>query len=180
MGLTAYLLAGSVGITVLLGVVEEARLAYYRGQLAGIQEKTIEVLKASFDNGRAYQISEDAASLDVGRKVVEYRDRIQTNTITLTKRIPVYVPPEAVRACIINVGAVQLLNNAASNQATPAAIPNPASGTLGADSHVGLDTVAGTVVTNYQKCNIAFATIDGWKEWYTRAKVIYDDWATKQ
>lgn len=180
MGLTAYLLAGSVGITLLLGTVEEARLAYYRGQLASIQAKSIEVLKTSFDQGRAYQISEDAASLDVGKKVVEYRDRIQTKTVILTKRIPTFVPPEAVRACIVNRGSVQLLNDAASNQNQAAAVPNAASGAVGADSHVGLDTVAGTVTSNYGKCNIAFATIDGWKDWYVRARAIYDDWAVKQ
>lgn len=176
----AYLLAGSIGITLLLGAVEEARLAYYRSQLAGIQEKNIEVLKTSFDQGRAYQISEDAASLDVGKKVVEYRDRIQTKTITLTKRIPTFVPPEAVRACIVNLGAVQLLNDAASKQNQAAAVPNTASGAVSADSHVGLDTVAGTVTGNYAKCNISFATVDGWKDWYARARAIYDDWAAKQ
>lgn len=180
MGLMAYLLAGSVGISLLLGTVEEVRLAYYRSQLAGIQEKSIEVLKTSFDQGRAYQISEDAASLDVGKKVVEYRDRIQTKTITLTKRIPAFVPPEAVRACLVNRGAVQLLNDAASGSTAATTLPNATSGAVSADSHVGLDTVVGTVVGNYGKCTIAFATIDGWKDWYVRAKAIYDDWSAKR
>lgn len=180
MWLMAYLLAGSVGVTLLLGVVEEARLAFYKGELASIAEKSVEVLKTQFDNGRAYQVSEDAASLDVGKKVVEYRDRVQTKTITLTKRIPTFVPPEAVRACVINRGAIGLLNNAASGSTAATALPDAASGTLSADPRVGLDTVVGSVTSNYGKCNVAFATLDGWKDWYARAKRIYDDWAAKQ
>lgn len=174
-----YLLVGFALLTTIGGTVEEARIAYYRGQLAGIQERTSEVLQASYENGRAYQVAEDAASLDVGKKLVEYRNRLQTKTVTLTKEVPVYVPASAVLACTVPIGFVLLHDNAASRSTTTTTLPESFAGIAGADSGFKLDHVASIIETNYGKCNEAFATLDGWKDWYTKAKAIYDAWAAK-
>ncbi len=170
----------------LLALLLSSGAAYFYGYERGhgqamleLQAANAKALEAAYDNGRAYQIAEDAASLDVGKKIVEYRDRLQTKTITLTREVPIYVPQSAVRACTINRGAVELLNNASDHSAQAPAVPDPAAGAIGADSHVGLDTVVSIVSSNYAKCNSGFQTVNSWKDWYTKAKAAYDAWAAK-
>lgn len=83
---------------------------------------------------------------------------------TLYREIPRYVPSEAVARCTVPLGFVRLHDAAA--QGVPA-IPDPAGRPDAAAAGVGLDTVAGTVVDNYQTCNEVRGQLSALQGWVT-------------
>ena len=150
-------------------------LALLKSQLATHEQRAVE-------NAIAYQVAEDAASIDVGHKAVVVRDRIVTKTVTLMREVPQRVTPEAVKACVVPMGFVELHNSSATAAAgTAPALPDTTRGAANANSGVGLDTVSNTILVNYQRCNQALDRANAeWPAWYTKAKAAYDAWARKQ
>lgn len=110
---------------------------------------------------KAAQISSDArASLET--KTAE----IRTRTVTLIKKVPVYVPAAADRECSVNRGFVRLYNAAASGVSGGSGGPDETAADNAAPSDVPLSTVGETSVTDlgvaYQWREEAMT----WRQWY--------------
>jgi hypothetical protein len=182
VGLLPYLLGGAALLAVGAYGMHRWDEGQYAIALSKQQAAQIEAQHNAILDAVAYQIAEDAANFDVGKKVVEYRDRVVTNTITLTREIPKYVTPEASAACVVPRGFIELHNRAATGPIdSAAAVPDATSGAVNADSHVGIDTLGAALVANYGRCNEALERSNvAWPEWYAKAKAAYDEWAKKR
>jgi len=84
---------------------------------------------------------------------------------TLYREVPVYVPQTAVARCDVPLGFVRLLDAAALG--VPA-VPGSAGRPHDAPAGIGLDTVAGSVVDNYETCNAVRAQLSGLQDWVRR------------
>jgi len=135
----AAILAALLVVVLLLGII-----------VALVQQRRIEGVARQRDDAEAQR---DAAIEQRDAKVItRYVDRVQyvrEAGATIVKEVPVYVTPQADRACPVPVGFVRLHDAAAENRplAGPAGDPDaPAAG-------VALSTVASTVADNYTSCH---------------------------
>lgn len=168
-----------VGMGILAFGGWEGRGYYDNAQLVAQLQAQIAANRQAVEAAQAAQAADDALLIDIGKQTTVFRDNQDAKTVYLTQKVPVYVTPKAVRACVVPIGFVQLLNtNAAPTAGAATLVPNPAPGATDTDSRVGLDTVADITIANYGRCNEALnRTNTAWPDWYVRAKKIYETWA---
>lgn len=140
----AAILAALLVVVLLLGII-----------VALVQQRRIDGVARQRDDAEAQRDAaieqRDAASGDA-KVITRYVDRVQyvrEAGATIVKEVPIYVTPEADRACSVPVGFVRLHDAAAENRplAGPAGDPDaPAAG-------IALSTVASTVADNYTSCH---------------------------
>jgi len=117
----------------------------------------------------ALQAAQRRAAEVTTRVVTQYVDRVQVvqaKARTITKEVPIYVPPKADAACVVPVGFVRL-HNAAVNQVPLPGTPSPADG---APSGVALSTVADTIVGNYGSYAAVVEQLKAWQAWAREQK----------
>lgn len=140
----AAILAALLVIVLLLGVA-----------VALVQQRRIDGIARQRDNAEAERdaAKQERNALSGDAKVItRYVDRVQyvrEAGATIVKEVPVYVTPEADRACPVPAGFVRVHDAAAENRplAGPAGDPDaPAAG-------IALSTVASTVTDNYTTCH---------------------------
>ena len=113
--------------------------------------------------------NEDTAR-EIGVEVEKTKVEIRTVTRTIIERVPEYVTLEADAKCVVPVGAVVLLNAAASGNPPPAGTPGEP---IDAPSGVDLSEVVRVTTENYGTYHEVVAQLIGWQEWYAR---IEKDW----
>lgn len=96
------------------------------------------------------------------------RVEIQTRTVTLIKKVPIYVPASADRDCIVPTGFVRV------HDAAAAGLPETAGGPDQAPSGVPLSAIAATVVANYGVAYDWRAEAMTWRGWYAEQKKAWD------
>jgi len=114
-------------------------------QLADLKAKDAAALKAAQAHVAAVAAAQTRATTDV---MATYRPAvaaIANNLQTLIKEVPVYVTPKDDSACAINLGAVRLLDAAASGLP---GLPNAPTSADDAPSGVALSALIGTDVSN--------------------------------
>lgn len=119
---------------------------------------------------RSVEAKNEKTAAEVGAKVEKTVAEVRYVTREIIKEVPVYVTVQADANCVVPVGAVELLNAAASGR-PPA--PDPSGRSVDAPSGVDLSAVAGTVVENYGYTRELEAQVRGWQEWYAR---VQKDW----
>ena len=135
-------------------IADKATIKEYSDAEAAARQKAAQVAKDQAGVSKAAQ-----ASLN-GQQT-----RIQTVTRTLIEKVPQYVPAQAVSACTVPLGFVELFNASAAGQQLPA-VAGSASGPLAAPSGVGLDTVATVAATDLGTANGYLAEVKTWRKWY--------------
>lgn len=111
---------------------------------------------------------EDAARARQAREKAEREAQFRQ----LLKEVPRYVTPVADARCIVPLGFVRIHDAAAGDAGPPgaAAIPEPAGGSVDADSGVALSAVGAAVTENYFACHEAIAEVTEWRRWYPEAR----------
>jgi hypothetical protein len=137
-------LAALLAVVLLLGIV-----------VALVQQRRIDGVARQRDHAEAERDTaieqRDAISGDA-KVITRYVDRVQyvrEAGATIVKEVPVYVTPQADRACPVPVGFVRLHDAAAENRplAGPAGDPDAPA------ADIALSTVANTVADNYTSCH---------------------------
>lgn len=107
---------------------------------------------------------------EVGVQVEEAKVEIRYVTRTIIQKVPEYVTVEADARCTVPVGAVLLLNAAASGNPPPALAPGESAD---APSGVDLSAVVSVTADNYGTYHEVSAQLRGWQEWWARVE---KDW----
>lgn len=110
---------------------------------------------------------------DVGREVEEAKTQIQYVTRTLIKEVPIHVTAESDNRCVVPLGAVRVLDAAATGNPTISYGPGESADQA---SGVELSGVVSNVTDNYGYTRELEAQVIGWQDWYERVR---KDWPTK-
>jgi hypothetical protein len=114
-------------------------------QLADLKARAAAALKAAQAHVATVRAAQTKATASVMATYTPAVAVVAANAQALTKEIPAYVTPKDDAACAINVGAVRLLDAAASGLP---AVPDAPSSADDAPSGVALSTLLGTDVGN--------------------------------
>jgi hypothetical protein len=114
-------------------------------QLADLKARDAAALKAAQAHVATVQAAQTQATATVLATYTPAVAAIAANTHTLTKEIPAYVAPKDDAACVINTGAVRLLDAAVGGLP---ALPDAPSSADDAPSGVALSTLVTTDVSN--------------------------------
>ncbi|HGM5039158.1 TPA: hypothetical protein ACKPZ9_000710 [Stenotrophomonas maltophilia] len=140
----AAILAALLVIVLLLGI-----------GVALVQQRRIDGIVRQRDNAEAERDAakqeRDVLSGDA-KVVTRYVDRVQyvrEAGTTIVKEVPVYVTPEADRACPVPAGFVRVHDAAAENRP----LAGPAGDADAAAAGIALSTVGATVADNYTTCH---------------------------
>lgn len=112
-------------------------------------------------------------SQDVGREVEEAKTQIQYVTRTLIKEVPIHVTAESDNRCVVPLGAVRVLDAAATGNPTISYAPGESADQA---SGVELSGVVSNVTDNYGYTRELEAQVIGWQDWYERVR---KDWPTQ-
>ncbi len=110
---------------------------------------------------------------DVGQQVEEAKTQIQYVTRTLIKEVPTHVTVESDNRCVVPLGAVRVLDAAATGNPTISYGPGESADQA---SGVELSGVVSSVTDNYGYTRELEAQVIGWQEWYERVR---KDWPTQ-
>lgn len=118
----------------------------------------------------AHQAEADAITEGVDLSAVQAQTKIITNTVTLTREVPVYVTPQTDNRFPLPCGFIRLHDAAAAGAdlaADPAAFPNPA-GKSDADAcEIAASQAAGIIAANYGLARQWLNEVTAWRQWYT-------------
>lgn len=153
--------AGSVLVLGLVGV-QEVRVKMAEGEVRGLKAERAQMLAKAKALGAAAQ----AASAQAASTITSARKNVRIVTQTLVKKVPIYVPPSADAACVINSGFVQSLDAAAR-------VPSAAGGPVEAPSGLSLSAVAANVIENYGVAYDWRAEAIGWRAWYATQAALW-------
>lgn len=158
----------------------EGRGYYDNSKMADQLRAQIASQLAAVESARAAQAADDAIMVDIGKQTTVFREHETIKTTTLIRRIPEFVTPKAVAACIVTTGVIELLNNAATpSSGSSSTLSEPATGVIDTPSGIGIDTAASSIITNYGICNEALNRSNtAWPQWDARVKKVYEDWAS--
>lgn len=116
---------------------------------------------AAVARGKAKVIELEAKAGQITVKTeIQYVDRIKVihdKGETITKTVEVFVPATA---CKLD-GGFRVYHDAAVNNE----IPDPTK--IANAAPISATEVARTVASNYEKCAVAYTTVDGWQKWAT-------------
>lgn len=129
-------------------------------------------LKAS-ERARGTEATNEQTSQEVGRQVEEKQAEIRYVTRTILKEVPIYVSPESDARCVVPVGAIVMLDTAATGNPPAPLAPGESPD---APSRHELSGVVSSVVENYGYTRELETQVIGWQTWYTR---VQKDWPTK-
>lgn len=115
---------------------------------------------------------QEATYLRGVERAAKIADRIEIKTVDrwhdavkrghdIEREVPVYVPPPADAACVVNRGFVRMHEAAVENAVLPAAAPDNNEAAPG----VALSTVAGTVAENYTEFHAMRTQCEALQEW---------------
>jgi hypothetical protein len=131
-------------------------------QLADLKAKEATALKAEQAHVAAVTSAQAKATAGVLATYTPVAAATAANFQALTKEIPTYVTPKDDSACAINVGAVRLLDNAASGLPAISVAPSVADD---APSGVALSTLVGTDVSNDQAAELNAEQLSALQAW---------------
>lgn len=109
-----------------------------------------------------HQARQEAASAKAVRLLASAGARQRTIYSVIEKEVPRLVAQDVVDRCPVPVGFVRLHDAAAQGMPT---LPDPAGRPDDAASGLGLDTVAGAVVGNYETCNAIRVQLSALQAW---------------
>lgn len=110
---------------------------------------------------------------EIGQEVEEAKTKIQYVTRTIIKEVPIHVSPESDSRCVVPLGAVRVLDAAATGN--PAISYGPGESADQA-SGIELSGVVSSVADNYGYTRELEAQVIGWQDWYERVR---KDWPVK-
>lgn len=145
-----------------------------QGIAAGVaQERAQEALRAE-EAAKAVLRRENRLTAIAGRAQADLektQTKIQTKIITLTKEIPVYVPPAA--DVMLPAGFVRLYD-AAATQRDPGSLSAGAGGPVEAPSGLTLAAATPTFLGNLGAAHECLAEVATWRSWYTATAAEFD------
>lgn len=142
--------------------------------IALVQQRRIDAAVQQRDQARSQRdtaVTERDAARGATNIVTEYVDRVQVVRevgATIVKEVPVYVTPQADRACTIPVGFVGLHDAAAANQPVVGSAGDPDAPAPG----LALSAVAGTVAGNYTACHATAQQLIGLQEFVRQRQAL--------
>ena len=128
--------------------------------------------KAS-ERAREVEGNNEEIGQEVGREVEEAKTQIQYVTRTLIKEVPIHVTAESDNRCVVPLGAVRVLDAAATGNPTISYAPGESADQA---SGVELSGVVSSVTDNYGYTRELEAQVIGWQDWYERVR---KDWPTQ-
>lgn len=179
-GLFAGAIVGRLAALAAVGLV--VALGWQSMQLAGLR-KAIDrehraqraAAAAAAADTRAHVAKAKVITNEVEHQVVQRQVEIRTVYRDLIKEVPVYVTAEADRRGYVPYGFVRLLDAAAAGRPAPAPVPGSAPGADEAPSGFVLSDVAGSVVGNYETCQVWRSVAEGWQRWYVEQRAAWDE-----
>lgn len=166
----------AIALIVAAVIITAAARAHWinQGIAAGVaQEQAQEALRAekaaeaALKRERRLVAVSGRARADLDKAKVE----IRTKFVTLTKEIPVYVPPAA--DVMLPSGFVRLYDAAAS-QRDPGAFSPGAGGPVEAPSGLTLAAATPTFLDNLGAAHECLAEVSTWRSWYTATAAEFD------
>lgn len=151
---------------------------YNLGKDHGTRECQAAYAQASTDfkaEAKVIETNEAKVGVEVGEAVAKTQASTRANTITLIKKVPIYVSTQDDLNCNVSPGFVSVYNLAVSNDpdrvsGTPDPTGQPDRAAASAGETVTLSQVAQTNVYNLGVCHLAIAQAEGWKSWYRGVK----------
>jgi hypothetical protein len=148
-------------------------LALVFGFGLGHHQKTLEDASAALSGAkRAVQTvgKQAAVNSTVDQRSSAAMGAIQTRTVTLVQKVPLYVTRKADDQCIVSAGAVRLLDAAGSSTvpAAPSGL-SPADPSLAnpdADSGVKLSAIVSADIVNAGNYQTLAERLRAWEAWY--------------
>lgn len=132
-----------------------------------------EAAQKAIEEAREVENKNEETSSNIGKQVEETKKEIQYVTRTIIKEIPIHVTSESDDRCIIPLGAVRVLDSAATGNPkityAPGESPDQASG-------IELSGVVSSVTDNYGYTRELEAQVKGWQDWYEQVR---KDWPVK-
>jgi len=132
------------------------------------RDVAVAALKKATDEEKAREAASATSAQQSSVQTAEARERAQTVTRTLLKKVTEYVPAAADADCVVPAGFVRLHDAAAQGLSTPAGGPEQAA------SGVPLSAVTETVVANYGVAYDWRAEALGWRDWYAKQAAIWN------
>ena len=134
-----------------------------------LKEDAVAAQRAS-EEAREVEGNNEQISQDVGQQVEETKAEIQYVTRTIIKEVPVHVTAESDSRCVVPLGAVRVLDAAATGNPTISYAPGESAGQA---SGIELSGVVSSVTDNYGYTRELEAQVMGWQDWYERVR---KDW----
>lgn len=132
-----------------------------------------EAAQRASEAAREVEGNNEQIGTDVGQQVEEAKTQIQYVTRTLIKEVPIHVTAESDNRCVVPLGAVRVLDAAATGNPTISYGPGESADQA---SGVELSGVVSSVTDNYGYTRELEAQVIGWQEWYERVR---KDWPTQ-
>lgn len=131
-----------------------------------------EAAQRASEAARGVEANNEEIGNDVGQQVEEAKTQIQYVTRTLIKEVPIHVTAESDNRCVVPLGAVRVLDAAATGNPTISYGPGESADQA---SGVELSGVVSNVTDNYGYTRELEAQVIGWQDWYERVR---KDWPT--
>ena len=167
------LFSGGTSILFSIGIYAAVfLLALGIGVFAGMRLDAYQTEKAALEASKAVVSTigkQDAATSAVEAKDADQQVKIVTNTITVVKRVPVYVKVDKAKACPTVPAGFVAIHDAAALSAEPKPMTEDQAAQ---PSNKTLQDVANTVVENYGSCNAAIQKLTDLQEWVKSQQAI--------
>ena len=148
-------------------------LALVFGFGLGHHQKTLEDASGALKSAKATVVAvktQGDANSTVDQHASQANAASQQQTITLIRKVPVYVSRKADDQCVVSRGAVSLLDAAASDTvpAAPDGLPasDPPVGSADGDSGVKLSAIVQADIVNAGSYRLAVIKGSTWDDWY--------------
>lgn len=163
------------GVLLVLATLAAVLFAiHHRGYQSGVKAKEAEYAEALARAEKRVKEGEkkaDAANTAIATKHVQTVEKIRWRTETLTKEIPVYVPPRVDVVYRLPRGLVSLHNEAATGVS---GVPAATGGSVETPSDVTPSQLATAIVGNYGTCRTWESEALTWRNWYVTQRDIYN------